>query len=1233
MVRGLRFLFIISLAAVTIANAQVGQGGLKGKVLDKGNNEPIPFANVVVEMNGNQVAGTTTDFDGNFFIKPLAPGKYDVKATYVGFQAAGYSGIIISADKISFQDIKMSAGTGVQLKEFEFIEYDVPLIDKDNTATGGTITREDIARMPGRSAESAALTVGGIYSRDGERGNVRGSRTDATDTYVDGVKIRGVSSLPNSAIEQVTVITGGVSAQYGDATGGIISITTRGPSSTYFGGIEFVSSRLTDKFGYNLMGFTVSGPLLKIIDRQGSTRKKPLLGFFLSGELNYLKDGRPSAIGSWKVKDDVLTSLHENPLRPSGTGAGVFPNAEFIHISDLERIQATQNTPTQGMLLQGKVEIATTATTNLTLGGSFDYNNARIYSYNNLLFNSENNGLATSNDWIAYTRFTQRFGGDAASQQESASNIKNAYYTLQVDYSKQTQRQEDKRHRDNLFNYGHIGKFTSTFINNYQYSTTDSINGEPTNGFFHNNFRQVSYDFEADTINNPILANYTQNYYDLYDNPIGNYQNPVQVQAGGGLLNGGSPANVYSLWNAAGIPFNRYSHIDNSQFRMRATGSADIKNHAILIGFEYEQRSDRAFTVGPYGLWTRGRALANSHIGQLDRSDPEVEYKGTYPTITYKRLNASPGDYNANNTENQYFFDYNLRKSLGLDPDGIDFLDMDSYDPSQFKLDYFSANELLVNGFSSSLVSYYGYDHTGKKLKNQPSFDDFFTARDEYGNLKREIGAFQPIYISGYIQDKFAFDDLVFNIGLRVDRFDANQKVLKDPYSLFETVKAGEKDFDHPENIGDDYVMYVSDINDPTVNNIVGYRNGDQWFNAEGVEINDPAVLLTPTGISPWLLDPSKNTTSTDLSSSAFKDYDPQVTLMPRIAFSFPISDEALFFAHYDVLSRRPNTINNNLRLDPTEYLFIENASWVLNNPDMKPEKTIDYQLGFQQKLTKSSSLKLAAFYKEMRNLPQVVSINYAYPRTYRTYGNIDFGTVKGMMVTYDLRRTGNVSLRTTYTLQFADGTGSTETTGINLINAGQPNLRQALPLSYDQRHLITIALDYRYGTGKDYNGPIWFDKQILANTGVNITSQVSSGVPYTRQSNITPTAFIGGVGTGLAKGSQNGSRLPWSSTMSIRIDRDINLEWGKQEEKKKTAGLNVYVLLLNPLNSKNIISVYNYTGNNNDDGYLAAAQYQAEIQAKNDPQAYSDLYNVKLNNPGNYSLPRRIRLGLQLNF
>ena len=1231
MLKKLQLLFFVSIVTINIAKAQVGQGALKGKIIDKETNEPVPFANVAVFLNGNQISGATTDFDGVYFVKPLPPGKYEVKATYVGYQPAGISGVVVKADQTSYQDIKISQG--VQLSEFEYVEYEVPLINK-NGGSDQTVTREEIARMPGRSAESVAITVGGVYSADGERGSVRGTRSDATDTYIDGVKVRGSANLPQSAIEQVSVLLGGVPAQYGDITGGVISITTRGAASSYFGGLEVVSSQFTDKFGYNLLGFNVSGPLIQKTNPIDSS-KTPLLGFFLSGELKSEVDPRPSAIGTYKVKDDVLADIQANPLRLSGTTGGTYQNAEFLTAKDFEKIATRQNAQSKGATIQGKIDVNTSKSTNLTFGGTYDYSNRRSFDLDNALFNSYNNGLALLNTWRVYARFTQRFGNEASNSSESASTIKNAYYSIQVDYSKEKNKFEDAKHKDALFDYGYVGKYTSKFIPNLGPGTaTVNVNGQnyTYTGNIQNNFEQISYDFQPGT-QNPILSNYTQNYYDLntgyYD-----IKNSEQVKQGGGLLNGYLPRNtntggVYNLWTVAGAPYNYYGIEDNGMFRIRTTGSADIKSHALLVGFEYEQRDDRGYFVNkPVNLWQLGDKLVNNHLQQLDTSKATVIWEGSVPSVYYDRLNASPGDYKGGDA--QSFFDYNVRKSLGLNPDGTDYVDFNSYAPSQFSMSYFSADDLLQNSY----VSYFGYDHAGNRLKNKPSFADYFNAKDDYNNLTRSIGAFQPIYLAGYIQDKFDWEDLKFNLGLRVDRFDANQKVLKDQYSFFETKKVSDVGGSHPSNIGNDYVMYVSDINNPSVNNIVGYRNGSTWYNADGVQISNPVVLETSTGIAPWLIDPKATTAQTQLKETAFTDYVPQINLMPRVAFSFPISDEALFFAHYDVLTQRPNTGG---RLDITDYMYIKSRGGVINNPNLKPQKTIDYELGFQQALNRSSSLKISAFYKELRDMIQVVPINYAFPQSYVTYGNMDFGTVKGLTLSYDLRQTGNVSLRASYTLQFADGTGSSASSGYNLATTAVGNIRTALPLSFDRRHAFTASLDYRYGEGKDYNGPVWFNKQVFANTGVNIQGNGGSGAPYSANYNVTPTAFGTNdinTGDGQLKGSLNGSRLPFAFRINLRVDKDINLKWGGSEgvEAKKTS-LNVYALVTNVLNAQNILNVYKATGTANDDGYLNAPQFQNQIYSQVSPQSFIDLYSMKMASPGFYSLPRTIRLGIIMNF
>ena len=113
--------------------------------------------------------------------------------------------------------------------------------------------------------------------------------------------------------------------------------------------------------------------------------------------------------------------------------------------------------------------------------------------------------------------------------------------------------------------------------------------------------------------------------------------------------------------------------------------------------------------------------------------------------------------------------------------------------------------------------------------------------------------------------------------------------------------------------------------------------------------------------------------------------------------------------------------------------------------------------------------------------------------------------------------------------------------------------------------------------------------------------------------------------------GTLNGSRLPWQVNMDARVDKYFDLEWGT--ENKKRASLNVYFQILNVLNTLNINSVYGATGNADDDGYLNDPASQAGIASVNNEAAFRELYRLKVNNPANFMLPRRIRVGVLLNF
>ena len=299
--------------ATSSAFAQVGSGTLQGTVKDKKTGEALPFVSVVVENRGTRVAGGQTDFDGLFKIGPIEPGTYDVTVSYVGYQPMKQTGVIINSNKITFLEPELTSG--VDLKEVEVVRYKVPLIDKDGGASGSTVTREQIARMPARSAQGVATTVAGASTAGTGGGiSIRGARSENTYYYIDGVKVPAGAGtgLPKSAIEEVQVVTGGVPANYGDVTGGLVNITTRGPGRTFFGGLEYLSSGWKvgedvtdivglDKYAFNQVEASLSGPVLFKKDSAGN-KTRPLLGFFLSGQFTDAVDGGPLYGGDLRVK-------------------------------------------------------------------------------------------------------------------------------------------------------------------------------------------------------------------------------------------------------------------------------------------------------------------------------------------------------------------------------------------------------------------------------------------------------------------------------------------------------------------------------------------------------------------------------------------------------------------------------------------------------------------------------------------------------------------------------------------------------------------------------------------------------------------------------------------------------------------------------------------------------------------------------------------------------------------
>ena len=573
-------------------------------------------------------------------------------------------------------------------------------------------------------------------------------------------------------------------------------------------------------------------------------------------------------------------------------------------------------------------------------------------------------------------------------------------------------------------------------------------------------------------------------------------------------------------------------------------------------------------------------------------------------------------------SDNQFF--RKIRETLGLSL--TDYVNVDGLDPDQLSLDMFSAKELT----DERILDYWGYDYLGNQYNGK--FEDFFTAIDPVTGARAfPVAPNRPRYFAAYIQDKFTFRDIIFRVGLRVDYYDANTKVLKDNYSLYEIMGAAqfhtETGIERPGNIGDDYKVYLDDLGE----NVQAYRDGDQWFQANGTPVNGPqdiegvrTGLVFPKYVSEqaqsnpnFIKDPNFDV------NASFEDYKPQINFMPRLAFSFPISNNANFFAHYDILVQRPPS--NTLATALDYFYFVDRASaGITNNPNLKPERTIDYEVGFQQKVSNNSALKIAAYYKELRDMIQQRTF-FPVPNVvqYTTYDNQDFGTVKGFSLQYDLRKTptSNFSLQTNYTLQFANGTGSNPNSQSGLTDNG--NLRTLFPLTFDERHRIVANMDYRYRGGDFYNGPTISGLDIFANAGINLQTIAVSGRPYT--ATITPTE-LGGAGT---EGSINGARNPWNFTVNLRVDKSFRI--------KDKLNMNVYFRVSNLLDQRNIIAVYSATGSPTETGFLESFNGRRQIEtiegsARNVESYLASYQWIRLNSDF-FSLPRRMYVGASFSF
>lgn len=262
-------IFITLVLGSSIAFSQT-TGSIGGVITDANGNAPLVGATIKV-VGSNM--GAVTDDNGEYVIINIEVGTYTLEASYIGYEIKRVTGVKVSVDqrtKINFQLPVAGISTETIVIEAERKGIDVE-------QSGRLVTQESIDNAGLRGITNiASKTAGVITDERGTNINIRGGRSSENLIIVDGVAttnpLDGTSSayVPNSLMQEVSVLTGGFGAEYGNALSGVINVSTRRGTDKFSSSAEVISDIPSGDWiktvsqGYNLYNFTLSGPLIPV---------------------------------------------------------------------------------------------------------------------------------------------------------------------------------------------------------------------------------------------------------------------------------------------------------------------------------------------------------------------------------------------------------------------------------------------------------------------------------------------------------------------------------------------------------------------------------------------------------------------------------------------------------------------------------------------------------------------------------------------------------------------------------------------------------------------------------------------------------------------------------------------------------------------------------------------------------------------------------------------------------
>ncbi len=220
---------------------------------------------------------------------------------------------------------------------------------------------------------------------------------------------------------------------------------------------------------------------------------------------------------------------------------------------------------------------------------------------------------------------------------------------------------------------------------------------------------------------------------------------------------------------------------------------------------------------------------------------------------------------------------------------------------------------------------------------------------------------------------------------------------------------------------------------------------------------------------------------------------------LPRLGVSFPITETGIIHFSYGHFAQMPSL--REMYLNP-EFEFPKGQVPTFGNPNMRPERTVQYEVGLQQQIGAELAFDVTGYFKDIRDYLTRQRVRYTTipgEEDYRIYLNKNYANIRGVTFALTKRRAraGLLSASVDYTYQVAEGNNdNTDAFFFNFLSGREDEL-EVVPLDFDQRHILsaTVALTKprswgasfigRYSTGYPYS-PLLFDQNIddLPNSG-----------------------------------------------------------------------------------------------------------------------------------------------------